>query len=124
MTSDETDPITFELPFQAKDVAGASRIEPAQGGKPDQKLLQSVARAHAWLDQLSDGKHSSIESMAEAAKLHPKVIRQALRLAFLAPEIKETILQGSQPEHLSLAAIPFALPLRWADQQQTLRTTD
>jgi site-specific DNA recombinase len=122
---DESNPLiqTFELPFEAKDITDASRIEPAQGGKPDHKLLQSIARAHAWLGQLADGTHPSVESLAGAAKLHPKVIRQALRLAFLAPEITETILQGNQPPHLSLAAIPFALPLRWADQQQTLRTT-
>ena len=122
---DETNPLfqTFELPFEAKDSSSAFRIEPAHCGRPDQKLLQSIARAHAWLNQLSDGTHPSIESLAAAAKLHPKVIRQALRLAFLAPEITEAILVGSQPPDLSLPAIPFALPLRWADQQQTLRTT-
>ena len=86
--------------------------------------MQSVVRAHVWLHELSSGKHASIESLASAVKLHPKVIRQALRLAFLAPEIAESILQGTQPAHVSLAAIPFALPLPWAKQKQTLAITN
>jgi hypothetical protein len=45
------------------------------------------------------------------------VIRQALRLAFLAPEITESILQGNQSPHVSLSAIPLALPLRWSEQK-------
>jgi site-specific DNA recombinase len=118
ITDDESSPLIqrFEVPFEVKDSRGASRIEPVQGGKLDQKLLQSIARAHAWLGQLSDGTHPSIESLATAAKLHPKVIRQALRLGFLTPDITKAILQGSQSPSLSLAAIPFALPLRWSEQ--------
>jgi hypothetical protein len=34
---------------------------------------------------LKSGRFSSIEELAVTAKLHPKVVRQALRLAFLAP---------------------------------------
>jgi hypothetical protein len=72
------------------------------------------------LHELSNGKHTSIESLAAAAKLHPKVIRQALRLAFLAPRITESILLGDQPPHMSLSEIPFALPLRWVEQHQAM----
>jgi site-specific DNA recombinase len=122
IAGDESNPLlqTLELPFGAKQRSVASLTEFFQGGKPDQKLLQSIARAHAWLGQLFDGTHSSIENLAAAAKLHPKVIRQALRLAFLAPEITETVLLGSQSPNLSLAAIPFALPLRWSEQHRAI----
>jgi len=54
--------------------------------KPDQKLLQAVVRAHAWLADLQSGRFSTIEELATAAKIHPKVARQGLRLAFLAPK--------------------------------------
>jgi hypothetical protein len=111
---------TFELPWAAKDTTNTTRIEPNQKGKLDQKVLQSVVRAHAWLSELSHGTHDSIENLATAAGLHPKVIRQALRLAFLAPELTQSILQGGQPGCLSLATIPFALPLRWTDQDRAL----
>jgi hypothetical protein len=56
--------------------------------------------------------HESIEHLAEANRLHPKVIRQALRLAFLSPELTSAILEGRQPASLSLTRIPAASPFR------------
>lgn len=58
--------------------ATVSGLLPAE--QPDQKLLQGVVRAHAWLNDLTTGRHSSIENLARAAKLHPKVVRQGLRI--------------------------------------------
>ena len=95
-------------------------VELTEAGKSDPKLVQSVVRAHAWLRELSTGKHASIESLAKAVELNPKVIRQALRLAFLAPATINAILQGEQPAHLSLRRIPFTLPLSWEQQNQAL----
>jgi hypothetical protein len=51
----------------------------------------------------------SIEALAEANRLHPKVVRQALRLAFLSPGVTSAILEGRQPARLSLAQIPKLL---------------
>jgi hypothetical protein len=110
----------FEIPWSPTDKTGPAQNEQSQIGMPDQKLLQSIVRARAWLYELSNGKHTSVESLAAAAKLHPKVIRQALRLAFLAPGITRAILLGDQPAHMSLSTIPFALPLRWVAQHQAL----
>ena len=54
----------------------------------------------------------SIEALAEANRLHPKVVRLALRLAFLSPEMTSGILEGNG---LSLGTIPKLLPLSWAE---------
>jgi site-specific DNA recombinase len=69
-------------------------------------LIQSVVRAHAWKRALLDGAHDSVEMLAEANQLHPKVVRQALRLAFLSSGVTSAILEGRQPKGLSLAQIP------------------
>jgi hypothetical protein len=58
--------------------------------------------------------------LAEANRLHPKVIRQALRLAFLSPNVTSVILAGSQPAALSLARIPKLLPLPWTEHRRLL----
>jgi DNA invertase Pin-like site-specific DNA recombinase len=85
--------------------------------KPDPKLIQAIVRAHAWLADLKSGGFSSVEELAATAKLHPKVIRQALRLAFLSPKVTSGILAGN----LQLAAfrrqIPKQLPLDWISHQ-------
>jgi site-specific DNA recombinase len=83
-------------------------------------LIQSVIRAHAWKRALLDGKHDSVEMLAEANRLHPKVVRQALRLAFLSPDVTSAILEGKQPKGLSLAQIPKLLPLSWTKHRVLL----
>lgn len=88
--------------------------------KPDQKLLQSVVRANAWLTELASGRASSVEELAVTARLHPKVIRQGLRLAFLAPEITSGILEGQQSATIQLSKIPKLLSLNWSEQARQL----
>jgi hypothetical protein len=114
-----TDIKTFTIPW-AHPKPDVTRVELIEEGKLDQKLVQSVVRAHTWLRQLSNGSHTSVESLAAAVKLNPKVIRQALRLAYLSPTITNSILQGNQPAQLSLASIPFTLPLSWERQDEAL----
>jgi site-specific DNA recombinase len=79
----------------------------------NESLIQPIVRAHAWLYSLRERAYDSIEQLAEANGLHPKVIRQNLRLAFLSPAVTAAILEGAQPAELSLARIPTLLPLSW-----------
>ena len=83
-------------------------------------LIQSIVRAHSWLRSLRDGAYESVDALAEANGLHPKVVRQNLRLAFLSPGMTAAILNGSQPAGLSLARIPKVLPLPWTDHRPLL----
>lgn len=86
--------------------------------EPDQKLLQAIFRAHGWLGDLSAGKHSSVEDLARAANLHPKVIRQGLRLAFLAPDMTSGALDADT--RVRLSQVPKLLPLSWREQRRML----
>ena len=108
---------TIEIPWTRKITKGFKVVSPPCG-EADHKVLQAVARAHAWLADLTSGRYSSVEDLAEAAKLHPKVIRQGLRLAFLSPALTSAILDGDQP--FTLAKIPKRLPLSWREQQEPL----
>jgi hypothetical protein len=85
----------------------------APEGASNESLIQSVVRAHVWIHLLREGTYVSIEKLAEANQLHPKVVRQALRLAFLSPDVTSAILEGRQPTTLSLAQIPKLLSLAW-----------
>jgi site-specific DNA recombinase len=83
-------------------------------------LIQSIVRAHVWVQCLQGGAHDSVEQLAEANHLHPKVVRLGLRLAFLSPEVTSAILEGRQPPELSLARIPKLLPLPWPEHRRLL----
>jgi site-specific DNA recombinase len=89
-------------------------------GARNEGLIQTIVRAHAWVRVLRDGAYDSIEQLAEANRLHPKVVRQNLRLAFLSPDVTSSILEGRQPAGLSLARIPKLLPLAWGQHRRLL----
>jgi site-specific DNA recombinase len=106
---------------KAKDAAaGVMEDGNAPEGKRNESLIQPIIRAHVWMQCLQDGTHESIETLAEANRLHPKVVRQSLRLAFLSPDVTSAILEGGQPAGLSLSRIPKLLPLPWTEHQHLL----
>jgi hypothetical protein len=89
-------------------------------GEPDINLIHALARAHLWLITLYDGTYQSIEELASVAKWNPKVIRKVLRLAFLAPNITEAIIFGSQPKSLSLSGRQGISAQSWDEQRRLL----
>lgn len=60
----------------------------------------------------------SIEQLAVAAEYNPKVIRQGLRLAFLAPDMTGAALQDDAP--FGLNRVPKLLPLSWRKQHRLI----
>jgi site-specific DNA recombinase len=107
-------------PANPKDVAVQVESDGATRAAFNERLIQSVVRAHAWVHCLRTGAYQSIEQLARTNRLHPKVVRQNLRLAFLSPDVTSAILEGRQLRGLSLVQIPKLLPLRWADHRLLL----
>lgn len=85
---------------------------------PRAQLVQAITRAHGWVKLLSAGEYETVEALAQDVKVHPKVVRNAIRLAFLAPDITTAILDGSQPEHLTLGDLKHIIPLSWPEQRK------
>jgi site-specific DNA recombinase len=108
--------------IRAKDATAATEDNGVLEVARNESLSQSVVRAHAWVNGLRDGAYDSIKQLAEANRIHPKVVGQALRLAFLSTGVTSTsaILEGRQPTELSLAQIPKLLPLSWAEHRRVL----
>jgi DNA invertase Pin-like site-specific DNA recombinase len=85
-------------------------------GTPDAALVRAIARAHVWLELLSTGTHESVEALATAAGVHPKVIRNRIRLAFLSPRVTWAALAGDPSIGLSLAELNGPINLSWFEQ--------
>ncbi|WP_454898887.1 recombinase family protein, partial [Wolbachia pipientis] len=75
-------------------------IEPE--GKTNNALLKAVVRAHSWKRQLEEGKYRSVKELSEKINVGTRRIQQILRLNYLAPKIKEDIVNGRQPRGLKL----------------------
>ena len=111
----------IRIPWQAKVMDSTAAVEcDGEIEVHNESLIQSVVRAHVWMHSLREGTYGSIEMLAEANRLHPKVVRQTLRLAFLAPDVTSAILEGRQPPGLSLAQIPKLLSLQWIVHRRLL----
>ncbi len=87
-------------------------------GISNQKLFQAVVRAHVWLKDLSSSRYESVEDIAKAADLHPKILRQGLRLAFLSPSLTTAVLEADRS--IELKQVPKLLPLPWCEHQRLL----
>ena len=102
----------------------ATRIENDSGeAKSDQQLICALVRSHIWLNWLRDGTYKTIEELANDITLHPKVIRQRIRLAFLAPQIVRSILDGSYGAATTATALCNSAELSWTQQRRDINLT-
>lgn len=92
----------------------------AGDGKPrrDLALIKAIVRAHAWAKLLQAGKVKSLNDVAKTEGLSRGYVTDIIRLAYLAPDITEAILEGRQPQTLMLRDMMRTIPPNWADQRR------
>ncbi len=90
-------------------------VEPE--GKTNNALLKAVVRAHLWKRQLEEGKYASLKELSVKINIGTRRIQQILRLNYLAPKIKEDIVNGRQPRSLKLADLR-EMPVLWSEQMK------
>jgi hypothetical protein len=83
----------------------------------DNAMVKALARAFRWRKMLDTGVHATLEDLARAKQLAPSYVSGILRLALLAPEIVEAILDGQQRPDLQLDDLLRAFPLEWPGQR-------
>ena len=90
--------------------------------EPDQRLVHEVLRARRWFKSLSSGAIPTIAALAKAEACSAPYISGKISLAFLAPDIFEAILDGTQPHTLTPERLKQACPLPrdWNDQRALL----
>lgn len=85
----------------------------------DPALLAALIRGEAWKRRLLAGEIKNIEALANEEGVGQTYASRVLRTAFLAPDLKRTILNGSQPRGLILQRIVTGdLPIAWEDQRR------
>jgi hypothetical protein len=89
---------------------------------PDKTLIKAIVRAHGWFDDLVSGRAQSANAIAKREGITDRYVSQLLPLAFLAPDIVEKILAGTQPVDLTAEKLirRIDLPLGWAEQKALL----
>lgn len=67
-------------------------------------LVCALAKAYRWQEQLESGEFGSLEDLA-ARQVDRTYVGRILRLTSLAPDVVEAILNGDEPEGISLAKL-------------------
>jgi hypothetical protein len=83
-------------------------------------LIKALARAHDWVDRIMRGDTPNQRAIAAELSVQKRYVGHIIRLAFLAPDITEAILDGKQPPQLNLQKLLPRLPNSWAVQRGRL----
>jgi hypothetical protein len=84
--------------------------------RQDITLIKAVARAFRWRRMLESGRFATINELAAAEKINASYVSRVLRLTLLAPDIVEAILDGRQPEGMTLLGLMKPFPVEWSSQ--------
>ena len=120
--------ITLDIPMAIRRRGVESKIVlPASAGtiERDEIMIFLVARTRHWFDKIVKGEATLVRDIARKEDMDEGDVSRFLPLAFLAPDIVETILAGKQPTELTaekLKRLRF-LPHAWEDQRQLLGFT-
>ncbi|MFC6637155.1 recombinase family protein [Sulfitobacter sediminilitoris] len=82
---------------------------------PDPVLISTLHKAHRWTESLRNG--TPLTELAQQEKVSPSYLRTRAQLAFLSPALQKAILNGQQPQELTVKSIlSRPLPLDWNAQ--------
>lgn len=88
----------------------------------DGSLIILVAQARRWFEELTSGKLKSVREIAKKYSVDEGDVSRFMPLAFLAPDIVETIVSGKQPIDLTAERLKRIgqLPHCWEQQRSLL----
>ena len=81
-----------------------------------ESLVQMIARGSAWMRMIEDGTISRVQELVAKTGYHRTHIGRILQVANLAPELTEAILEGNEPDGLSITRLKKPIPESWEEQ--------
>ena len=112
------------LPLAVRKQRGGRTLVPTLGGMAprgaaaaDTTLVKALARAFRWQRMMETGRFATINELAAAEKINSSYVSRLLRLTLLAPDIVEAILDGRQPEAMTLPALMEPFPVEGGRQE-------
>jgi hypothetical protein len=97
-----------------------SEIVPSSKPPPEGTLVKALARAWRWQRMLDDGVYATVSEIGDAENISKSYVSRILRLALLAPDIVEAVLDGTTAQMLLLEQLERPLPTSWEKQRLAL----
>lgn len=117
--------ITVRVPLAIRRPPGRKTVvtpvrdggETALATRADPALVKALARAFRYQRLLDEGRYASVSEMAAAERIERGYLGSLLRLTLLAPDVVQAVLDGRQPEGLTLPRLLEPFPASWAEQR-------
>jgi hypothetical protein len=126
--NDAAQTLTVVIPLRVKPRGGRkAMVTPgvlALERRQDITLIKAVARAFRWRRMLETRRFATINELAAAEKINSSYVSRVLRLTLLAPDIIEAILDGRQPEGMTLPGLMEPFPVEWEGHRAGLLTSE
>jgi site-specific DNA recombinase len=87
------------------------------------RLVEGIAKARLWLDQLVSGEIESTSEIAERENCSERSVRMTLGLAFLSPAIVKAAVDGTLPHGCGVSQC-LDMPSAWSEQWRLLSGED
>jgi len=85
-------------------------------------LVKAIVKSHLWNKQILSGEvENSVEVQKRENLKSNTYVKSILDLRFLAPDIVETILKGTQPKEMSIQKLFNVKTLDWTEQRKLLK---
>ena len=123
-TAPMTEILTLHVPFPLVKRGGRRELHLPKGAAPAQRtdstLVKALARAFRWKRMLESGDFTTISDLARREGIASSYLTRILRLAFLAPDLVEAILDGRQALCLTTEELRTGIEDDWDAQWRTL----
>ena len=123
-TVSEDGSITIHIPMTFRKRGGRKLVVTPDGApwaprpRIDNAMVKALARAFRWQRMFESGKYANLTELAAAEKVTLPYLTSILRLAQLAPDLMEMILDGKQPVELTLKNLVDGVPVDWDAQRE------
>jgi hypothetical protein len=92
----------------------------AMPARPPTPPAVALARAFRWQEMIESGQARSNSDLARKLTLDQSYVARTIRLASLAPDIIEAVLDGQESDGLSLWGLRSKISLEWDGQRKEL----
>ncbi|SDD06561.1 hypothetical protein [Belnapia rosea] len=115
--------LTIRVPLAVRKPRGGRKLmiapsstESRRSSAADTTLVKALARAFRWRRMMETGRYATINELAAAEKINSSYVSRVMRLTLLAPGIVEAILDGRQPDGMTLPVLMEPFPVEWEGQ--------
>jgi hypothetical protein len=85
--------------------------------RAESRPVKLLARAFFWKQLIETGEYATLADLASAEKVNKSYLSKVLRLALLAPDIVEAILDGEEDDDLRVEKLLLPFPAGWKRQR-------